>query len=104
MWLIRSLSQPPPSVTSAAAAKVSASILRGRYRDSRASSPPTAANSPSAAHTSAPAIYPKLAFDPLKDFIPITMLVSMPMILAVHPSVPAHNMHELIALAKQKPG
>lgn len=49
----------------------------------------------------APAIYPKLAFDPLKDFTPVSMLVSMPMILAVHPSVPAKNMQELIALAKQ---
>jgi tripartite-type tricarboxylate transporter receptor subunit TctC len=49
----------------------------------------------------APAIYPKLQFDPLKDFTPITMLVSMPMILAVHPSVPAKNMQELIALARQ---
>ena len=49
----------------------------------------------------APAIYPKLQFDPVKDFTPISMLVSMPMILAVHPSVPAHNMQELIALAKK---
>jgi tripartite-type tricarboxylate transporter receptor subunit TctC len=49
----------------------------------------------------APAIYPKLQFDPLKDFTPISMLVSMPMILAVHPSVPAKNMQELIALAKK---
>jgi tripartite-type tricarboxylate transporter receptor subunit TctC len=48
----------------------------------------------------APAIYPKLQFDPLKDFTPVTMLVSMPMVLAVHPSVPARNMQELIALAK----
>jgi tripartite-type tricarboxylate transporter receptor subunit TctC len=49
----------------------------------------------------APNIYPKLQFDPVKDFTPISMLVSMPMILAVHPSVPAHNMQELIALAKK---
>jgi tripartite-type tricarboxylate transporter receptor subunit TctC len=49
----------------------------------------------------APAIYPKLAFDPLKDFTPVSMLVSMPMVLAVHPSVPAKNMQELIALAKK---
>ena len=49
----------------------------------------------------APAIYPKLQFDPVKDFTPISMLVSMPMILAVHPSVPAKNMQELIALAKK---
>jgi tripartite-type tricarboxylate transporter receptor subunit TctC len=49
----------------------------------------------------APAIYPKLQFDPVKDFTPVSMLVSMPMILAVHPSVPARNMQELIALAKK---
>ncbi|HEY0419387.1 MAG TPA: tripartite tricarboxylate transporter substrate binding protein, partial [Acetobacteraceae bacterium] len=51
----------------------------------------------------APAIYPKLQFDPVKDFIPVTMLVSMPMILAVHPSVPAKNLQELIALARKSP-
>ncbi|HEX7890099.1 MAG TPA: tripartite tricarboxylate transporter substrate binding protein [Ramlibacter sp.] len=49
----------------------------------------------------APAIYPKLQFDPIKDFTPVSMLVSMPMILAVHPSVPAKNMQELIALARK---
>ncbi|MBC7435116.1 MAG: tripartite tricarboxylate transporter substrate binding protein [Bdellovibrionales bacterium] len=49
----------------------------------------------------APAIYPKLSFDPIKDFTPISMLVSMPMILAVHPGVPAKNMQEFIALAKK---
>ena len=49
----------------------------------------------------APAIYPKLQFDSVKDFTPISMLVSMPMVLAVHPSVPAKNMQELIALAKK---
>lgn len=49
----------------------------------------------------APAIYPKLQFDPVKDFTPISMLVSMPMILVVHPSVPAKNVQELIALAKK---
>src|SRR3954470_561496 len=51
----------------------------------------------------APAIYPKLQFDPVKDFTPVSMLVSMPMILAVHPSVPAKNLQELIALAKKSP-
>ncbi len=49
----------------------------------------------------APAIYPKLQFDPVKDFTPISMLVSMPMLLVVHPSVPAKNVQELIALAKK---
>jgi tripartite-type tricarboxylate transporter receptor subunit TctC len=52
----------------------------------------------------APAIYPKLQFDPLKDFIPVSMLVSMPMILVVNPSVPAKNMKELLALLRAKPG
>ena len=52
----------------------------------------------------APAIYPKLQFDPVKDFIPVSMLVSMPMILVVNPAVPVKNMKELIALAKAKPG
>ena len=49
----------------------------------------------------APAIYPKLQFDPVKDFTPISMLVSMPMVLVVHPSVPAKNLQELIALARK---
>jgi tripartite-type tricarboxylate transporter receptor subunit TctC len=49
----------------------------------------------------APAIYPKLQFDPVKDFTPLSMLVSMPMVLVVHPSVPAKNVQELIALAKK---
>jgi tripartite-type tricarboxylate transporter receptor subunit TctC len=52
----------------------------------------------------APAIYPKLQFDPVKDFIPVTMLVSMPMILVVNPAVPVKSMKDLIALAKAKPG
>ena len=52
----------------------------------------------------APAIYPKLSFDPVKDFQPITMLVSMPMVLVVHPSVPAKNVQELIALARSDKG
>jgi tripartite-type tricarboxylate transporter receptor subunit TctC len=49
----------------------------------------------------APAIYPKLQFDPVKDFTPISMLVSMPMVLVVHPSVPAKTVQELIALARK---
>jgi tripartite-type tricarboxylate transporter receptor subunit TctC len=52
----------------------------------------------------APAIYPKLQFDPVKDFIPVSMLVSMPMILVVNPAVPVKNMKELLALARSKPG
>jgi tripartite-type tricarboxylate transporter receptor subunit TctC len=52
----------------------------------------------------APAIYPKLPFDPVKDFTPVSMLVSMPMVLVVHPGVPAKNVQELIALARGDKG
>jgi len=49
----------------------------------------------------APAIFPTLSFDPARDFTPVSMLVSMPMVLVVHPSVPVKNVQELIALAKK---
>jgi tripartite-type tricarboxylate transporter receptor subunit TctC len=43
-------------------------------------------------------------YDPLRDFSPITLVGSSPMVLVVHPSVPAKSVQELIALAKAKPG
>jgi len=46
----------------------------------------------------------KVPFDPVKDFTPIGLLASEPLGLAVHPSVPANNVQELIALAKTRPG
>ncbi|OGA77371.1 MAG: hypothetical protein A3G81_09660 [Betaproteobacteria bacterium RIFCSPLOWO2_12_FULL_65_14] len=46
----------------------------------------------------------KLSWDPLKDFIPITVVASYPLLIAVHPSVPAQNLKELIAYAKANPG
>ena len=55
-------------------------------------------------HAINPAIYPNLPFDPIKDFTLITNLVNLPSLLIVHPSVPAKDVKELIALAKQKPG
>src|SRR4051812_10064561 len=55
-------------------------------------------------HAINPAIYPNLPFDPIKDFSLITNLVNLPSLLIVHPSVPATNAQELIALAKAKPG
>lgn len=51
-----------------------------------------------------PAIYPKLNYDALKDLAPITQLIVTPNVLAVHPSVPAKSVRELVALAKSKPG
>jgi tripartite-type tricarboxylate transporter receptor subunit TctC len=45
-----------------------------------------------------------MPYDPVKDFAPVTMVARMPNLLVVHPSVPANNVAELIALAKAKPG
>jgi len=57
------------------------------------------------AFTANPGLYgDKLAYDPIKDFAPITHAASTPNILVVHASVPAHNLKELIALARAKPG
>lgn len=49
-----------------------------------------------------PSVYTKLAFDPSKDLRGVTMLAYSPHLLAVHPSVPASNLKELIALSKTK--
>ncbi|MGH8724282.1 MAG: Bug family tripartite tricarboxylate transporter substrate binding protein [Burkholderiales bacterium] len=49
-------------------------------------------------------IFPKLAYDPDKDLAPVTLLVTVPNLLVVHPSVPAQNVRELIELAKSRPG
>ncbi len=46
----------------------------------------------------------KVPYDPIKDFAPITLPVSTPSLLVVHPSVPVKSVRELIALAKAKPG
>jgi tripartite-type tricarboxylate transporter receptor subunit TctC len=54
--------------------------------------------------TISPAIYPKLTFDPAKDFAPVTMVAYSPHILCVHPSVPVKTVKELVALAKSRPG
>jgi len=50
------------------------------------------------------ALYKKLSYDPEKDFIPISLIGTQANILVVNPSVPAHSMAELIALAKANPG
>jgi tripartite-type tricarboxylate transporter receptor subunit TctC len=55
-------------------------------------------------HGTVPALYRKLPFDAVKDFAPITLWMTIPNVLVVHPSVPAQSTKELIALAKAKPG
>lgn len=56
------------------------------------------------AMTSAPHLYSKLGFDPLKDFVPVTQLTRQPVVLAAHPSLGASSVGELVALVKMKPG
>ncbi len=55
-------------------------------------------------HVGNPSMYPNLSWDPLRDFTPIGMLVVSPHVLAVHPSVPAKNLRELVDLARANPG
>ncbi len=54
--------------------------------------------------TSNPSLYRKLPYDTLKDFAPISVLASAPVVLMVHPSVPVKTLKELIALARARPG
>ena len=51
-----------------------------------------------------PTLYRKLGYNPLTDLQPITLIAKVPTILAVHPSLPAQNVLELIALARKRPG
>src|SRR5688500_12924968 len=58
----------------------------------------------SGGYTVAPAVHANLGFDPIKDLAPISYIAQAPFILLVHPSLPAKNVKELLALAKAKPG
>ncbi len=51
-----------------------------------------------------PGLYRKIGYHPINDYTPIMMVASVPVVLAVHPAVPAKNLKELIALAKAQPG
>ena len=51
-----------------------------------------------------PFLYSKMPYDPLTDFLPVTMVNSAPLQLVVHPSVPANSVAELVAYAKSRPG
>jgi tripartite-type tricarboxylate transporter receptor subunit TctC len=55
-------------------------------------------------HAVNPALHKNLNFDVIKDFVPVTLVVSSPQLLAVHPAVAAKSVKELIALARAKPG
>src|SRR3989449_390929 len=49
-------------------------------------------------------LFKNLPFDPVADFVPVSLVASTPNILVVHPSTPARTVKEVIALAKAKPG
>ena len=55
-------------------------------------------------HLAAPSLYPKLPYDPIKDFSPVGLMASVPMVLVVGPSSPVKNVQELIQLAKTRQG
>ena len=54
------------------------------------------------AHATNAAVVPKLSFDPVKDFAPITLVGSSPQLLVAHPSFPANNLKELLALPRSQ--
>jgi tripartite-type tricarboxylate transporter receptor subunit TctC len=52
----------------------------------------------------APAVYPNLPYDPIKSFAPVAWVAKVPNVLAVHPSMPANNVAELVKYLKANPG
>lgn len=51
-----------------------------------------------------PGLDPRLPWDPVRDFAPVTQIAAGPLVIVTHPAVPAKNLKELIALAKARPG
>src|SRR5688500_5463709 len=58
----------------------------------------------SVTHSINPSLDPKLPYDSVRDFAPVTLVASSPNVVVLHPSVPAKSVKELIALAKAQPG
>ena len=57
-----------------------------------------------ASHAQNASLYPKLGYDTVKDFAPITLIATVPNILVVNPALPVKTVKDLIALAKKRPG
>lgn len=55
-------------------------------------------------HAANAALYPKITYDTLKDFTPVTLAVSAPLVMVAHPSLQVRNLKDLLARAKAKPG
>ena len=49
-------------------------------------------------------VYPKLSYDPIRDFTPLTLVAHIPQLLIAHPSLPVANVRELLAYVKARPG
>ncbi len=58
----------------------------------------------SSSYATIPILYKQQSFDPVKDLTPVILVAEAPMLLLVHPSLPARSVTQLIALAKSKPG
>jgi tripartite-type tricarboxylate transporter receptor subunit TctC len=57
-----------------------------------------------ASHAQNASLYPKLGYDTVKDFAPVTLIATVPNILVVNPALPVKTVKDLIALAKKRPG
>jgi tripartite-type tricarboxylate transporter receptor subunit TctC len=55
-------------------------------------------------HTTNPAVYPKLPYDPLRDFVPVSNFADSPFLIVSHPSLPVRDLKQLVTLAKKRPG
>ena len=55
-------------------------------------------------HVVAPAVYPKLDYDPIKDFAPVSLLAVTPYLLVVHPNVKANTLKEFVEVVRGQPG
>lgn len=55
-------------------------------------------------HVIMSALYSKLSFDPLRDFTPVSLAASSPLMVVVHPSLPVNNVNELLGWARANPG
>ncbi|MBC7779060.1 MAG: tripartite tricarboxylate transporter substrate binding protein [Proteobacteria bacterium] len=58
----------------------------------------------SAAFSASAALYPKLGYEPLRDFAPISVVTTVPLVIVTHPALPVKTVIELVKLARAKPG
>lgn len=58
----------------------------------------------SSIHVIVPSLFPKMGYDPIQDFIPISVVSSSPLLLVVTPTLPVKNVKEFVALARARPG